>query len=71
MDVNQLNGSKSLSWFTDTDKKKEISFSQYEELKKENKQLKQELTEIKELLVGKAELKSNAVISPTHKEDWE
>ncbi|MED3875263.1 GH25 family lysozyme [Lysinibacillus capsici] len=68
VDLNQLNGSKSLSWFTDTDKKKEISLSQYEELQKENKQLKQELTEMKELLVG---IKSNAMVSPAHKEDWE
>lgn len=42
--------------------------SQYEELQKENKQLKQELTEMKELLVG---IKSNAMVSPAHKEDWE
>lgn len=42
--------------------------SQYEELKKENKQLKQELTEMKELLVG---IKSNVMVSPEHKEDWE
>jgi len=71
VDLNFLNGHKPLTWFTDNDHKEALTLAQYEELKYENNQLKQELAEIKALLAGKAELKSNMAVATTHKDDWE
>lgn len=71
VDLNVLNGSKPLSWFTNNKNEEDLNMSQYEELKKENNQLKKELKEIKELLGGKANLKSESVVAATHKDAWD
>lgn len=47
-----------------------LTMSQYEELKKENKQFKNELAEIKKSLGEKANLKSESVVAATHKDAW-
>ncbi|MEA0556089.1 GH25 family lysozyme [Lysinibacillus irui] len=70
VDLNLINGSKPLSWFTEKDAEG-LTLKQYEELKAENKQLKQDIAEIKELLGGKAELMSNATVAATHKDAWD
>lgn len=59
VDLNVLNGSKPLSWFTNNKNKEDLTVYQYEEL-----------TEIKELLGGKAELKSESEVAATHKDAW-
>ncbi|WP_025117165.1 GH25 family lysozyme [Lysinibacillus fusiformis] len=71
VDLNFLNGHKPLSWFTAAnDHKTELTFTQYEVLKNENNQLKQEIADIKRLLAGKAEWISTMTVATTHKEDW-
>ncbi|MCL1701640.1 GH25 family lysozyme [Lysinibacillus sp. Bpr_S20] len=70
VDLNMINGSKPLSWFTNNKNEEELSMSQYTELKNENKKMKEELVEIKELLGGKANLKSESAVAATHKDAW-
>ncbi|WP_249072470.1 GH25 family lysozyme [Lysinibacillus sp. BPa_S21] len=72
VDLNVLNGTKPLSWFTNSNNKKEgLTVNQYNELKKENNQLKKELAEIKKILGEKANLKSESAVAATHKDAWD
>ena len=70
VDLNLINGPKPLSWFTEKDVEG-LTLKQYDELKAENKQLKQDMAEIKKLLGGKAELISDVAVAATHKDAWD
>ncbi|MED3799930.1 GH25 family lysozyme [Lysinibacillus capsici] len=65
VDLNLINGSKPLSWFTNTNEREgDLTLSQYNELK-------QEITALKSLLAEKASVQSNQAVSASHKGAWE
>jgi len=64
VDLNMLNGSKPLTWFTNTNNEEGLTMSQYNELK-------QEITALKSLLAGKASFQSNQNVGTSHKGAWE
>lgn len=64
VDLNMLNSSKTLSWFTNKNNTEELTVTQY-------KELKQEITVLKNILAEKANIQSNQEVGKSHQKAWE